>query len=252
MTRRLEGSAAVITGGAAGLGYAYARRFLQEGACVFIADITDPAAALGRLGAGDRAAGCRVDVASAPSVAAMVDEACRRLGRIDVLVNNAAVFATLTPRPFDAIPEEEWDRVMAVNVRGMWNCVKAVAPVMRAQKGGRIVNVASAIVAKGTPFLLHYVTSKGAVIAMTRALARELGDDGIAVNAVAPGLILSDTVQANPAVTGFQAAAVLQSRAFKRDAFPEDVEGAVLFLASADSAFMTGQTLVVDGGSVFL
>jgi NAD(P)-dependent dehydrogenase (short-subunit alcohol dehydrogenase family) len=148
----------------------------------------------------------------------------------------AAVFATLTPQPFDAIPEEEWDRVMAVNVRGMWNCVKAVAPVMRAQKGGRIV----------------YVTSKGAVIAMTRALARELGDDGIAVNAVAPGLILSDTVQANPAVTGFQAAAVLQSRAFKRDALPEDVEGAVLFLASADSAFMTGQTLVVDGGSVFL
>ncbi|HSL47801.1 MAG TPA: SDR family oxidoreductase [Candidatus Deferrimicrobiaceae bacterium] len=220
MTRRLEGSAAVITGGAAGLGYAYARRFLEEGACVFIADITDPAAALGRLGAGDRAAGCRVDVASAPSVAAMVDEACRRLGRIDVLVNNAAVFATLTPRPFDAIPEEEWDRVMTVNVRGM--------------------------------FLFHYVTSKGAVIAMTRALARELGDDGIAVNAVAPGLILSDTVQANPAVTGFQAAAVLQSRAFKRDALPEDVEGAVLFLASADSAFMTGQTLVVDGGSVFL
>ena len=131
MTRRLEGSAAVITGGAAGLGYAYARRFLEEGACVFIADITDPAAALRRLGAGDRAAGCRVDVASAPSVAAMVDEACRRLGRIDVLVNNAAVFATLTPQPFDAIPEEEWDRVMAVNVRGMWNCVKAVAPVMR-------------------------------------------------------------------------------------------------------------------------
>ncbi|MEX2223859.1 MAG: glucose 1-dehydrogenase [Candidatus Rokuibacteriota bacterium] len=252
MTGRLEGSVAVITGGAAGLGFAYARRFLDEGAGVFIADITDPAEALRRLDASDRAAGCRVDVASAPAVAAMVDAACRRFGRIDVLVNNAAVFATLKPQPFDAIPEEEWDRVMAVNVRGMWNCVKAVAPVMRAQKGGRIVNVASAIVAKGTPFLLHYVTSKGAVIALTRALARELGDDGIAVNAVAPGLILSDTVQANPAVTAFQAAAVLQSRAFKRDALPEDVEGAVFFLASTDSAFMTGQTLVVDGGSVFL
>ncbi|MGH7366072.1 MAG: SDR family NAD(P)-dependent oxidoreductase [Candidatus Rokuibacteriota bacterium] len=252
MSGRLDGSAAVITGAAAGLGFAYARRFLDEGACVLIADIADPAAALRRLDAPDRAAGCRVDVASAASVAAMAQEACRRFGRIDILVNNAAVFATLKPQPFDAIPEEEWDRVMAVNVRGMWNCVKAVAPVMRAQKRGRIVNVASAIVAKGTPFLLHYVTSKGAVIAMTRALARELGDDGIAVNAVAPGLILSDTVQANPAVTGFQAAAVLRSRAFKRDALPEDVEGAVLFLASADSAFMTGQTLVVDGGSVFL
>ena len=252
MTGRLEGSAVLVTGGAAGLGLAYARRFLREGACVFIADIVDPAAALARLSAGDRADGCRADVAAASSVTAMVEAAHRRFGRIDVLVNNAAVFATLTPRPFDAIPEEEWDRVMAVNVRGMWNCVKAVAPVMRAQKAGRIVNVASAIVAKGTPFLLHYVASKGAVIAMTRALARELGDDGIAVNAVAPGLILSDTVRANPDVTGFQSAAVLQSRAFKRDAMPEDVEGAVVFLASPDSAFMTGQTLVVDGGSVFV
>jgi NAD(P)-dependent dehydrogenase (short-subunit alcohol dehydrogenase family) len=252
VTGRLEGSAVLVTGGAAGLGLAYARRFLREGAYVFVADIVDPSEAVERLAAGDRAAGCRVDVAAAPSVTSMVEAAHRRFGRIDVLVNNAAVFATLKPQPFDAIPEEEWDRVMAVNVRGMWNCVKAVAPVMRAQKAGRIVNVASAIVAKGTPFLLHYVASKGAVIAMTRALARELGDDGIAVNAVAPGLILSDTVRANPDVTGFQSAAVLQSRAFKRDALPEDVEGAVVFLASPDSAFMTGQTLVVDGGSVFV
>ena len=252
MSGRLDGSAIVVTGGAAGLGLAYARRFLREGACVFLADIVDPADAVASLDAGARAAGGRVDVASAASVDAMVAAAERRLGRIDVLVNNAAVFATLTPRPFEAIPEEEWDRVMAVNVRGMWNCVKAVAPHMRARKGGRIVNIASAIVAKGTPYLLHYVASKGAVIAMTRALARELGDDGIAVNAVAPGLILSDTVRANPAVTGFQSAAVLQSRAFKRDALPEDVEGAVVFLASSDSAFMTGQTLVVDGGSVFV
>lgn len=252
MTGRLAGAAVVVTGGAAGLGLAYARRFLQEGACVFIADIVDPAGAIAGLDAGDRVGGCRVDVASAASVTAMVEAAHRRLGRIDVLVNNAAVFATLTPRPFDTIPEEEWDRVMAVNVRGMWNCVKAVVPVMRAQKGGRIINVASAIVAKGTPFLLHYVASKGAVIAMTRALARELGNDGIAVNAVAPGLVLSDTVRANPEITGFQTAAVVQSRAFKRDAMPEDVEGAVVFLASPDSAFMTGQTLVVDGGSVFV
>ena len=252
MTGRLAGSAVLVTGGAAGLGLAYARRFLREGACVFIGDIVDPSEALAGLDAGDRADDCRVDVATAPAVTAMVEAAHRRFGRIDVLVNNAAVFASLKPQPFDAIPEEEWDRVMAVNVRGMWNCVKAVAPVMRAQKAGRIVNVASAIVAKGTPFLLHYVASKGAVIAMTRALARELGDDGIAVNAVAPGLVLSDTVRANPAVTGFQSAAVLQSRAYKRDAFPEDVEGAVGFLSSPDSAFMTGQTLVVDGGSVFV
>ncbi len=134
MTGRLAGSAVVVTGGAAGLGLAYARRFLREGACVFIADIVDPAGAVASLDAGDRVGGCRVDVASAASVAAMVETAHRRLGRIDVLINNAAVFASLKPQPFDAIPEEEWDRVMAVNVRGMWNCVKAVVPVMRAQK----------------------------------------------------------------------------------------------------------------------
>jgi len=140
---------------------------------------------------------------------------------------------------------------MAVNVKGIWHCARAVVPVIRAHGGGRIVNVASAIVAKGTAMLLHYVTSKGTVVAMTRALARELGPDGITVNAVAPGLILSDSVQANPDITGFQAAAIMQVRSLKRDAFPEDVEGTVVFLASDDSAFMSGQTLVVDGGSVF-
>ena len=249
---RLAGQVIVVTGAAAGLGLAYARRFLGEGARVVLADVVDPTAAVTGLRAGDRALGLRVDVADAAAAVRMAEETQRRFGRLDVLVNNAAVFATLKPQAFDAIPEEEWDRVMAVNVRGVWNCVRAVAPVMRAQGGGRIVNVASAIVAKGTPFLLHYVTSKGAVIAMTRALARELGPDRITVNALAPGLILSDSVQRNPDVTGFQAEAVLQARSLRRDAFPEDVEGAAVFLASADSAFITGQTLVVDGGSVFL
>jgi len=248
---RLAGTVAVITGGAAGIGLAYARRFLAEGARVVLADVADPVAAAQELAADDQAYGVRTDVSDMASVRAMVHAAVARFGRIDVLVNNGAVFATLKPQPFDEIPEAEWDRVMAVNVKGIWNCARAVVPVMRSQGSGRIVNVASAIVAKGTGLLLHYVTSKGAVVAMTRALARELGPSGITVNAVAPGLILSDTVQANPDITAFQSAAVMQARSLKRDAFPDDVEGAVVFLASDDSAFMSGQTLIVDGGSVF-
>ena len=248
---RLPGKVAVITGGAAGIGFAYAKRFLAEGARVVVADVADPAAAVDKLDAAGRALGVRADVSDATSVRAMVEAALARFGRIDVLVNNAAVFATLKPQPFDEIPEAEWDRVMAVNVKGVWNCARAVVPALRAQGGGRIVNVASAIVAKGTALLMHYVTSKGAVVAMTRALARELGPDRITVNAVAPGLILSDTVQANPDITAFQETSIMQARSLKRDAFPDDVEGTVVFLASDDSAFMSGQTLIVDGGSVF-
>jgi NAD(P)-dependent dehydrogenase (short-subunit alcohol dehydrogenase family) len=248
---RLSGKVAVITGGAAGIGFAYARRFIAEGARVVVADVADPGAAVDKLDATGRALGVRADVSDAGSVRAMVEAALARFGRIDVLVNNAAVFATLKPQPFDEIPDAEWDRVMAVNVKGVWNCACAVVPAMRAQGGGRIVNVASAIVAKGTAMLMHYVTSKGAVVAMTRALARELGPDRITVNAVAPGLIMSDTVQANPDITAFQATAVMQARSLRRDAFPDDVEGTVVFLASDDSAFMSGQTLIVDGGSVF-
>ena len=248
---RLTDKVAVITGGAKGIGFAYCQRFIAEGARIVVADIADPVDAAEKLASPDRVVGVQTDVSDARSVRSMVDETLRRFGRVDVLVNNAAVFASLKPQRFDDIPEAEWDRVMAVNVKGMWNCVRAVTPAMRAQGSGRIVNVASAIVAKGTAFLLHYVTSKGAVIAMTRALARELGPEGITVNAVAPGLILSDTVQDNPDITNFQSAAIMQARSLPRDAFPEDVEGAVVFLASDDSAFMSGQTLIVDGGSVF-
>jgi NAD(P)-dependent dehydrogenase (short-subunit alcohol dehydrogenase family) len=250
--RRLQGKVAIVTGGAAGLGLAYARRFVAEGARVVIADVIAGAAALARLDAPDATHAVRADVSVFDDCARMVDEARRRFGRVDVLVNNAAVFATLKPGHFESIAEAEWDRVMAVNVKGIWNGARAVAPVMRGQGGGRIVNVASAIAHKGTAGLLHYVTSKGAVIAMTRALARELGPDGITVNAVAPGLIMSETVLANPDISAFQREAVLASRALRREASAEDVEGTVVFLASADSAFMTGQTLIVDGGSVFV
>lgn len=248
---KLQDKVAIITGGAAGIGFAYAQRFLAEGARVVIADIVDPVTAAEKLGGTDHVIGVHTDVSDPIATQGLADAAVARFGRIDVLVNNAALFAGLKPQKFDEIPDAEWDRVMAVNVKGVWNCTRAVVPVMRRQGSGRIVNVASAIVAKGTAFLLHYVASKGAVVAITRALARELGPDGLTVNAVAPGLILSDTVQANPDITGFQLDAIMRVRSLKRDAYPEDVEGTVVFLASDDSAFMSGQTLVVDGGSVF-
>ncbi|HTY76268.1 MAG TPA: glucose 1-dehydrogenase [Candidatus Bathyarchaeia archaeon] len=249
---KLAAKVGIITGGAAGLGLAYARRFLEEGARILVADIVDPASALRELGAAGEVHAVRCDVASAAAVEAMVAEAVRRFGRVDILVNNAALFAGLHPTPFEQIEEAEWDRLMAVNVKGVWLCCRAVAPVMKAQRAGRIINIASAIVAKGTPLLMHYVASKGAVIAMTRVLARELGEHGIAVNALAPGLIMSDTARANADLTGFQAQQVIASRAFRREAVAADVVGAAVFLASEDSAFITGQTLVVDGGSVFL
>ena len=213
---KLLDKVAIITGGAAGLGRAYARRFLAEGARVLVADIVDLGPALRELGHEGSVHAVQADVASASSVEAMVAETLQRFGRVDILVNNAALFAGLAPTPFEKIDEAEWDRLMAVNVKGVWLCCRAVAPTMKAQGGGRIVNVASAIVAKGTPLLMHYVASKGAVIAMTRVLARELGEHGIAVNALAPGLIMSDTARANADLTGFQAQQVIASRAFKR------------------------------------
>jgi NAD(P)-dependent dehydrogenase (short-subunit alcohol dehydrogenase family) len=165
-------------------------------------------------------------------------------------VNNAAIFAGLALTPFEQIASEEWDRVNAVNVRGVFECCRAAVPAMRRQGGGRIVNIASATVFKGAPMLLHYVASKGAVIALTRALAREVGKDGIGVNCIAPGFTLSDGVRENGDYDEAFRAANAATRAIPRDAVPADMLGALVFLCSAESEFVTGQTIVVDGGSV--
>ena len=245
----LAGRVVIVTGGARGIGKAIALRCAAEGASVVIADIE------GGLAAGTAAEiealgwpvlAVRTDVSAADSVGAMVAAVLDRFGRIDVLVNNAAI-VDLARQPSDLISEQEWDRVMLVNVKGPWLCVRAVLPAMREQRGGKIINLSSDLILSGVPGLLHYVASKGALTAMTRSLARELGPDGICVNAVAPGLTTTDA-----AMTHGQEAAErsIRTRAIPRAQTPDDITGTVVFLASDASSFMTGQLLVVNGGSV--
>ena len=245
----LAGRVVIVTGGARGIGKAVALRCAAEGASVVIADIEGEGAAqtAAQIEAlGGQALAVRTDVSAAESVGAMVAAALDRFGRIDVLVNNAAI-VDLARQPSDLISEQEWDRVMLVNVKGPWLCIRAVLPAMREQRGGKIVNLSSDLILSGVPGLLHYVASKGALTAMTRSLARELGPDGICVNAVAPGLTTTDA-----AMTHGQEAAErsIRTRAIPRAQTPDDITGTVVFLASEASAFMTGQLLVVNGGSV--
>ena len=248
---RLEGRAAIVTGAAQGIGARYAAALAAAGAAVACCDVLDAEPVAARIrDAGGRAIALRVDVTSQESARAMAAATLEAFGRIDVLVNNAGLFANLAMKPFDQIDAAEWDRVMAVNVRGSFECAKAVAPQMRAQGYGKIVNIGSGTVFKGAPMLLHYVTSKGAVTAMTRALARELGDAGIRVNTLSPGLTASENTLANPAWQGAVSANNIASRAIKREVTPEDLCGTLVYLASAESDFVTGQVIVVDGGSV--
>lgn len=248
---RLAKKVAIVTGAAQGIGAAYARTLAAEGADVVIADLLDTGPIVAELQKqGGRALGVNVDVTKKASVEQMVEQTLGKFGGLQILVTNAAMFGNLGLKPFLQIESDEWDKLMAVNVRGVFETIKAAVPTMRKQKYGKIINIASGTVFKGSPMLLHYVTSKGAVVAMTRALARELGDDGIRVNCIAPGLVMSANVRNNPAWAGPVVANNIASRAIKRDATPEDIVGAMLFLASPDSDFMTGQTVVVDGGSV--
>ncbi len=246
---RLDGKTAIVTGAGRGLGAAYARALAIEGAAVTVADIIDTRATVEAItAAGGRAIGVSCDVTEPAQIAAMVEATIEAFGGIDILINNAARVVDFDHGSFLDIDEAEWDSVMRVNTRGAFSCVKAVAPIMRRAGHGKIVNISSGTVFKGTPWMLHYVSSKGAVVAFTRALARELGDDGICVNALAPGLTMSEAIEASDQFTDNKAAN-LAARAIKRDEQPEDLIGAMLFLCSSDSDFVTGQTLVVDGGS---
>ena len=250
---RLKGKTAIVTGGAKGIGAHYSRALAEQGARVMIADIEDGAALAAEIcGKHGNAAAVseRFDVSDEASVKTLVGKTAERFGRIDILVNNAALYAKLSPRNFNEWDAELWDKVMTVNVRGPYLMVRHVAPHMIARKTGKIVNIASGAAYKGVPRMLPYVTSKGAVLAFTRALSRELGPYGIAVNSLSPGYILSDTGLENATHVEEERAPVRNSRAFKRDAYPEDLLGALVFLASSDSDFVTGQSLVVDGGSV--
>ena len=251
-SRRLEGKIAIITGSAHGIGRSYALRFAREGASVAVVDIDEEGAASVAEEieeVGGRAIAFRVDVADVGSVTQMVEQCVAQYGDVDVLVNNAALFATIpmSRAPFDEIEVDEWDRMMAINLRGPWLASRAVFPVMKSKGRGKIINISSGTALKGSASRIHYVTSKAGILGFTRTLAREVGPYGINVNCVAPGSTLSEESPDDETLRMRQSAA--GTRALARVQTPSDLEGAVVFLASDDSDFITGQTLVVDGGS---
>jgi len=246
---RLENRVAIITGGAQGIGAAYARGFAAEGAKVVIADVAPADDLLAEIAsAGGTAIAVETDVTDEAACANMAAKTVAAFGRIDVLVNNAALWVHVGHKPILEITKAEWDKVLNVNINGMFLCTQAVVPQMREQAYGKIINISSGRALKGNINLLHYDTSKGAVIAFTRSIARELGDDGILANTIAPGGIMTDNVVAQDDLRGLIAIGTA-TRAIKREQVPEDVVGACIFLASADSDFVTGQVIAVDGGS---
>ena len=249
--QRLTGKVAIVTGASQGIGATLARGLAAEGAKIVIADVGDGNGTAQEIIRDNGAAiYVKTDVSSAADVEAMVARTVAEFGTIDILLNNAAIFAKLGNKKFQDISSDEFDAVMAVNVRGPFECAKAVSPIMIAKGAGKIINISSGTVFKGVPNLLHYVSSKGAVVAMTRCLARELGEHNINVNAIAPGLTMSDGVLNQSDWTQDYIESNKNSRAFKRRQLPGDLLGTVVFLSSPDSDFMTGQTLVVDGGNV--
>jgi NAD(P)-dependent dehydrogenase (short-subunit alcohol dehydrogenase family) len=252
MTQPLADRKVLVTGAASGIGRAIALELAAQGAHVGAADIQPPAQTVREIHeAGGKAVAIAADVSQPDQVKAMVATCLAELGGLDGLVNNAGIYSTLVPRPFEQIDLEEWRRLFEVNVFGVMSCCQAVVPHMKANGGGRIVNIISGTPFKGIPFMLHYVSSKGAVLGMTRSLAKELGPSNILVNGVAPGFTLSEGVMGNPVQLDKLREVSRNARSVARDMVPADVPGAVAFFMSAGASFITGQTLVVDGGSHF-
>lgn len=252
MSALLAGKIAVVTGSAQGIGAELAVGLAEHGASVVVVDVLDGERVAARIGAnGGAAVACTADINSDAALAEVVALARREFGGIDVLVNNAALFGNLENKPLEEIDAAEWDSVMRVNARGVWQCAKAVVPAMIERGGGSIVNISTNRVHKGFPNLLHYDASKGAVVAMTKAMAAELGEKNIRVNAVAPGLTMSENVQARSGIED-RNKLVVAGRALGRTQEPQDLVGAVTFFASELSGFVSGQSLIVDGGGVML
>ena len=251
---QLNDKVAIVTGAARGLGRAYAEALAREGAALVVGDVRDCAdTMLAIRQAGGRAISVVLDVADIASCQAMAEAALKEFGRIDALVNNAALYANLKGGRFDQLDEVQWDRVMQVNVKGVWNCCRAVVPTMRQQKSGSVINITSLAPVYGLPYALDYSVSKGAVIAMTRSLARELGRDWIRVNAVAPSAVMTEGTKEFFGEKLEKAKQVIAAgQSLQRNLETGDLTGTIVYLASDASRFVTGQTLMVDGGTVFL
>ena len=249
---RLHNKTAVVTGAAQGIGAELAKGLAAAGANLVVVDVLDGSSVVSQIHrAGHDAISCIADITDDASLAIAVAEAEKAFGGIDILVNNAALFGKLKLHTIDEIDYDEWDQVMRVNVRGVLQCVKAVLPSMKRRGGGSIINISTNRIYKGFPGLLHYDASKGAVAALTKSLAVELGERNIRVNAIAPGLTMSENVRAKEGIDE-RNKSVIQGRALKRSQTPEDLVGAVLFFASGGSDFVSGQSLIVDGGGIVL
>lgn len=250
---RLSGRTAIVTGGARGIGRHYSQALAAEGAEVVIVDTADGESLAQELAT---RFGCNAgmsvitDVSDEAAVQRLIGQVIERFGKIDILINNAALYASLPWQKVTEIDVDTWDKVMAVNLRGSFLMVKHAAPHMIARRYGKIINIGSGTTFRGIPSFLHYVTSKGGIITFTRALSRELGQHGICVNTLAPGFTLSDSiVEQNPGHVNAARELAVRGRAIQRDEYPHDLLGTLVFLASADSDFVTGQTLAVDGGA---